>query len=166
MECMSKHTGLISSYQLLITAACTNTGSKMKGSHPRTTGRCPLVPRHSYTRLPLSCSWGCYGHQISIKASRHLNSPASQLIVEQFVQADIKENIKALDHSPFEKEIHQSTVDSSHKGPVIWEVFPCHDVIMSSWRSTLPILEFPWMYCLSTHPLIFYPRINTESYQI
>ena len=31
---MSDHTGLISSYQLLITAACTNTGGKMKGSHP------------------------------------------------------------------------------------------------------------------------------------
>ena len=33
MERMSEHTGPISSYQLLITAACTNTGSKMKGSH-------------------------------------------------------------------------------------------------------------------------------------
>ena len=34
MERMSEHTGLISSYQLLITAACTNTGGKIKGSHP------------------------------------------------------------------------------------------------------------------------------------
>ena len=34
MECMNEHTGLISSYQLLITAACTNTGGKMKGNHP------------------------------------------------------------------------------------------------------------------------------------
>ena len=34
-------------YQLLITAACTNTGGKMKGSHPRAAGRCPFVPRHS-----------------------------------------------------------------------------------------------------------------------
>ena len=34
MECMREQTGLISSYQLLITAACTNTGGKMKGSHP------------------------------------------------------------------------------------------------------------------------------------
>ena len=34
-------------YQLLITAACTNTGGKMKGSHPRAADRCPLVPRHS-----------------------------------------------------------------------------------------------------------------------
>ena len=34
MERMSEHTGLISSYQLLIIVACTNTGGKMKGSHP------------------------------------------------------------------------------------------------------------------------------------
>ena len=47
MEHMSEHTGLISSYQLLITAACANTDGKMKGSHPRAADRCPLVPRHS-----------------------------------------------------------------------------------------------------------------------
>ena len=31
-------------YQLLITAACTNTGGKMKGSHSRAADRCPFVP--------------------------------------------------------------------------------------------------------------------------
>ena len=31
---INEHTGLISTYQLIITAACTNTGGKMKGSHP------------------------------------------------------------------------------------------------------------------------------------
>ena len=46
MERMSEHTGLISSYQLLITPACTNTGGKMKDSHPRAADRCPFVPRH------------------------------------------------------------------------------------------------------------------------
>ena len=60
MERMSEHTGLISSYQLLITAACTNTGGKMKCSHPRTADRCPFVHRHIKVRLPLSCSWECY----------------------------------------------------------------------------------------------------------
>ena len=34
MEHMSEHTVLISSYQLLITAASTNTVGKMKDSHP------------------------------------------------------------------------------------------------------------------------------------
>ena len=47
MERMSEHTGLISSYQLLITAACTNTGGKMKGSRHRAADRCPFVHRHS-----------------------------------------------------------------------------------------------------------------------
>ena len=45
MERMSEHTGLISSYQLLITGACTNTGGKMKGSNPRAADRCPFVHR-------------------------------------------------------------------------------------------------------------------------
>ena len=51
MERMSEHTGLISSYQLLITAACTNTGSKMKGSHSRAADWCPFVLRHSLSQV-------------------------------------------------------------------------------------------------------------------
>ena len=41
-------------------------------------------------------------------------------------------NIKASHHWPFVRGIHQSLVDSPHKGPVMWKGFPCHDVIMSS----------------------------------
>ena len=51
MERMSEHTGLISSYQLLITAACTNTGRKMKGSHSRAADRCPFVLGHSLSQV-------------------------------------------------------------------------------------------------------------------
>ena len=51
MECMRDHTGLISSYQVLITAACRNTGSKMKGSHSRVADRCPFVLRHSLSQV-------------------------------------------------------------------------------------------------------------------
>ena len=51
---MSEHTGLINSYQLLITAACTNIGGKMKGSRTRAADWCPCVPRYSKDRLPLS----------------------------------------------------------------------------------------------------------------
>ena len=51
MKCMSEHTGLISSYQLLITAACTNTGGKMKDSHSRAADWCPFVPRHSLNQV-------------------------------------------------------------------------------------------------------------------
>ena len=34
MQHTSEHTGLISSYQLLITVACTNTGGKMMAATP------------------------------------------------------------------------------------------------------------------------------------
>ena len=64
MERMSEHTGLISSYQLLITAAWTNTGGKMKGSHSRAADLCPFVPRHSlsqvtsFMQLGMLCQFG------------------------------------------------------------------------------------------------------------
>ena len=62
MKCMSEHTDLISSYQLLITAACTNTGGKMKGSHPRAADRCPFVLRHILSQvtsfMQLRMLWG------------------------------------------------------------------------------------------------------------
>ena len=64
MERMSEHTGLISSYQLLITAVCTNTGCKMKGSHSRAADLCPCVLRRSlsqvssFMQLGMLCRWG------------------------------------------------------------------------------------------------------------
>ena len=36
---------------ILITAACTNTGGKMKGSHPRAADRCPFVLRHILSQV-------------------------------------------------------------------------------------------------------------------
>ena len=61
---MSEHTGLISSYQLLITAACTNIGGEMKSSHSRAADRCPFVPRHSVSQvtsfMQLRMLWECY----------------------------------------------------------------------------------------------------------
>ena len=63
MKRMSEYTGIISSYQFLITAACTNTGSKMKGKHSRAADWCPFVPRHSlnqvtsFMQLGMLCLW-------------------------------------------------------------------------------------------------------------
>ena len=51
MARMSEHTGLIRTYQLLITAACTNTSSKMKGCRARAADRCPFVHRHSKSQV-------------------------------------------------------------------------------------------------------------------
>ena len=47
MERMGEYTDLISTYQLLISAACTNTGGKIKGTHLRAADQCPLEPGHS-----------------------------------------------------------------------------------------------------------------------
>ena len=66
MERMSEHTGVITSYQLLITAACTNTGGKMKGSHPRAADLCPFVHRPqlsqvtSFMQLEMLCDTNEY----------------------------------------------------------------------------------------------------------
>ena len=63
---MSEHTGFISSYQLLITAACTNTGGKMKGSHSRAADRCPFVLRHRLSQVSSSMQLGTLCHFTSI----------------------------------------------------------------------------------------------------
>ena len=63
-------------------------------------------------------------------ASWRLKSPASQLFVQRFVQANIKSNIKAPHHWPFAKGIHQLPVDSLPKGPIMRKAFLFDDVTM------------------------------------
>ena len=60
MARMSEHTGLISPYQLLIIAACTNIGGYMKGSHPRPADRCPFVLKHSISQVTSFMQLRCY----------------------------------------------------------------------------------------------------------
>ena len=50
--------------------------------------------------------------------------------VQQLVQSHIKEDIKSLHHWPFLREIHQWPMDSPHKGPVMRDWFPNHDITM------------------------------------
>ena len=52
------------------------------------------------------------------------------LFTQPFVQAQIKENIKAPRHWPFVRGIHRWPVNSPHKGPVTPKIFPFDDVIM------------------------------------
>ena len=54
------------------------------------------------------------------------------MFAQPFVQAQIKENIKALRHWPLWGEFffHRSPVNSPHKGPVTRKMFPFDDVIM------------------------------------
>ena len=48
---ISEHTGLISPFQHLIIAACTNTGGQIKSSHPRPADSCPFVLRHTISQV-------------------------------------------------------------------------------------------------------------------
>ena len=58
-----------------------------------------------------------------------VKSPAAGLFAQPFVQARIKENIKA-QPSAFVKGNHRSLVDSLHKGTVTQKMIPIHDVIV------------------------------------
>ena len=70
-----------------------------------------------------------------------MDTVASQIpsltIVYSFVYSDAdQKNIKAPRHWPLCGEIHRGPVNSPHKWPVTWKMFPFHDVIMR-----LPHLE-------------------------
>ena len=68
-----------------------------------------------------------------------LKSPASPLFTQPFIQAQIKENIKAPRHWPLCGEYHRSPVNSPHKWPVTRKLFPFDDVVM--------LREISGMYC-------------------
>ena len=85
MERRSEHTTLISSYQLLSTIACTNTGGKMKGSHSRAADRCPFVPRHSLSQVTSFMQLGLlWGSLLSIMTPNSL-APGSDNSVISFI---------------------------------------------------------------------------------
>ena len=53
-----------------------------------------------------------------------LKSPASGLFAQTFIQVQIKGNIKAPLHWPFKRGIHRWPVNSPHRWPVTWKMFP------------------------------------------
>ena len=61
-----------------------------------------------------------------------LKSTASRLFTQPYIQAQIKENIKAPRHWPLWWGIHRWPVNSPHKGPVTWKMLPFDDVIVDS----------------------------------
>ena len=52
--------------------------------------------------------------------------------IQPHVQTNNKENTKALHYWLPVQGIHRWPMDSSHKGPVMQQAFPCHNVIMRS----------------------------------
>ena len=59
-----------------------------------------------------------------------LKSPASPVFTQPFIQAQIKENVKAPRHWPLRGEFNRWPVDSPHKGPIARKMFPFDDIIM------------------------------------
>ena len=57
------------------------------------------------------------------------------LLVQAFVQTNIKDNTNAAYHWPFVKRIHRLPVDSHpQEKPAMRKAFPCHDKINDSKR--------------------------------
>ena len=86
----------------------------------------PIDSPHKWPvmRKPFRCYNICMNIRMTSKWARwRLKSPASRLFIQAFIQAQIKENIKAPPHWP---------VNSPHKGPVTWNFFPFDDAIMNT----------------------------------
>ena len=76
---------------------------------------------------------------VATKVVRHAGqSPASPLFTQPFIEAQIKENIKAPRHWLCVWGIHRWPVNSPHKWPVTRKMFPFDDVSMCmaipTWR--------------------------------
>ena len=68
---------------------------------------------------------------ITVMSYEHNGHGIWHLFVQQFVQADTKENTKAVYYCHFVRVSHWWLVVSHHRGPVMQKVFPCHDDIMN-----------------------------------
>ena len=82
-------------------------------------------------------------------ASRGIKSPANQLCVKQFIQYNIKDNIKAPHYYPFYVWKPLLTVGSPPKRvsyPVMLQVSPCPDIIMNSVMVLLILKTYLFSY--------------------
>ena len=106
---------------------------------PRTKGQLRGQCFHSMTSSwegPATCDVTIMHNFITVTsqwAVWRLKSPASRICAQPFVQANIKENIKAPRHwsLAFVRGIHQWPMNSLHKRPVTRKMFKFDDVIMT-----------------------------------
>ena len=73
--------------------------------------------------LDLPTSQRCYIHLIATQ------SPTPRLFVEQFVQADNKENVKAPHYQPFVRKNPPLTGEFRSNRSAMRKAFPCHDYL-------------------------------------
>ena len=88
-----------------------------------------------------------------------MNTIASQITSVSVVYSTICSGTKQRKHQSsitlaFVWEIHRWPVNSPHRGPVTWKIFPFDDVI------TLPML-FVWVTCI-TYDMLVYLHIETN----
>ena len=93
---------------------CEMTGSRKKWQ---------FVPTNIYLLFIHSC--------VRVSRCGVSETSAIRLVVQQLVQAENKETIKALDYWPIVRGIQRLPMDSPHKGPVLPKACPYLDVIMA-----------------------------------
>ena len=99
-----------------------------------------------------------------------LKTPASRLFTQPFIQAQIKENIKAPHHCLSESEslafvlgIHRWPVNSPHKWPVKRKMFPFDDVIMETNFISSPRLQAIYLSSFSDETTLQRPDVGVTN---
>ena len=85
-----------------------------------------------------------------------LKSPAPRFFTQSFIQALIKETIKAPRHWPFLEEFTDDRWIPRTEGQLRWKKFPFHDVIMLS-------ILFRSFYALDPNIFTYYSIITVEA---
>ena len=105
-----------------------------------------LLPEFSWNTILLQVPYTLQWCEMNCKVSQ---ITCTWLCVQLIVQANSKENIKALYYWPFVIWIHQWLVDPHHKEPVMWKTFACHDVNMM-WNVLDRICHLLWCHYIFT----------------
>ena len=78
-----------------------------------------------------------YSYYITVVSHEHhfiSKSPAFRLFLQPLGEAANKVNIQVLHYWHFMWGIHKSPVAAPQKRTVVWEVFPCYNVLISDWN--------------------------------
>ena len=92
-------------------------------------------------------------HSDTTWAPQHLKSPAAQLFVQNFIQANNKENSKTLHYESLRSNL---PVDDTYKGKLIQKNFPWHNIIKFGLEENIlqNIVHYEWPYLFSLPCLI------------
>ena len=92
------------------------------------------------------CASMCHIYGAITLRWRH-KSPASRLFAQPFIQAKMKENIKAPRHWPLWGEFTVVRWIPPHTGPVRRKMFPFDDVTMLAWQYEIMARDRIWLIC-------------------